>query len=446
MTTKEMITSLEGWRHNGYALVRHPAIGAIVFLIISLAIYTKGRYAPVGDSVPQELLPITVIREQNLDFDEFVNQFTEGKSQLPYFFLWKNDHVISFYGIVPGLLNVPAFLVADWLGMDLVANRGRITKWTTAVVSALSVAVMFLVSLRVCSKRLNSVFISILYAFATCCWSVTANTLWWNGPSLLFLSIALLLLVEPQGRLAPWCGFFLAMAVWNRPTNLALALPLALYMLIYNHNWKAFLISAAIPAILMAWYSHAYWGNVWALGQGHRLQANAFDGSILNGLAGLLFSPARGLFVYSPIFLFTVPIFAVTLLGRTATPLCRYLSIGILLDLLLTAKWHVWWGGWSFGYRMLIELIPGLTVLLAYAWEQTIASRRWLQVAFWPTVLVSFYIHFLGAFYYPSDWNYSPRSVDKASARLWDIKDTELKRLQAQFNRDLSEGRWPWQH
>src|SRR5215510_11621484 len=152
-SVKEMIVSLERHPHNFFAALRHPAFGAIVFFTISLVIYANGRYAPVGDSVPQEFLPITLIREHNFNFDEFLDEFTQGTGRLPYFFLLKNNHVISFYGIVPGILNVPAFLVADWLGLDLVANRGRLTKWTTAILSAMSVAFMFLVNVRVCSNR-----------------------------------------------------------------------------------------------------------------------------------------------------------------------------------------------------------------------------------------------------------------------------------------------------
>ena len=440
-----MAVVLRTWPTNCSAFIRHPAFGAIVLLIVSLTVYMQGRYAPVADSIPQELLPITLLREHNFDFDEFAHEFTRENERLPYFFVEKNNHVLSFYGIVPGLLNVPAYLIADALGLDLLANRARLTKWTTGVVSALSVAFMYLVSARICAQRRSALLISLLYAFATCCWSVTANTLWWNGPSLLFLSIALMLLLQPNSGLAPLCGFFLGMAVWNRPTNIAFALPLATYMLLYNGNRKLFVASAAVPAILMAWYSYVYWGDIWTLGQGHRLGTHEFSGSILNGIAGLLFSPSRGLFIYSPIFLFSLPVLVGALFRRELPPLYRYLSIGLLLDLLLTAKWRVWWGGWSFGYRMLIELLPGLTVLLALAWERKIATRWRLQVAFWPTVLASFYIHFLGAFYYPSDWNYSPRSVDRDRARLWDVRDTELRRLQAQFGRDL-QSRWSWQH
>jgi hypothetical protein len=442
---ESMSAVLRTWLENCSVFIRHPAVGAIVLLTVSLTVYMNGRYAPVADSIPQELLPITLLREHNFDFDEFVAEFATADGRLPYFFVEKNKHVLSFYGIVAGLLNVPAYLIADALGLDLLANRARLTKWTTSVLTALSVAFMYLVNVRICAQRRNALLISLLYAFATCCWSVAANTLWWNGPSLLFLSIALILLLQPDSRLAPLCGFFLGIAVCNRPTNLAFALPLAAYMLLYNANWKLFVASAAVPAILMGWYSYVYWGDVWSLGQGHRPVVDEFSGSILNGVAGLLFSPARGLFIYSPIFLFSLPVLAVALFGCALPPLYRYLSVGLLLDLLITAKWRVWWGGWSFGYRMLIELLPGLTVLLALAWERTIATRWRLQVAFWPTVLVSFYIHFLGAFYYPSDWNYSPRSVDRDRARLWDVRDTELRRLQARFGSDL-RSRWSWQH
>ena len=43
---------------------------------------------------------------------------------------------------------------------------------------------------------------------------------------------------------------------------------------------------------------------------------------------------------------------------------------GTILLLMLYSKWLMWWGGWSFGYRLLIEMLPGLMILLAIFWEK----------------------------------------------------------------------------
>ena len=56
-----------------------------------------------------------------------------------------------------------------------------------------------------------------------------------HGPSVLFLSIALWALLR-GGSTVPWAGLALGLAVINRPTNIAIALPLAIYVLRYERR------------------------------------------------------------------------------------------------------------------------------------------------------------------------------------------------------------------
>lgn len=414
--------------------LRHTLL-AIGFGLLAWGVYLDPEhYAETGDSVPNMLLPVSILTEGNLDLDEFFE--TQGEI-VPYNFARRDGHMISFYPIVPGLLNVPAYWFAHrFLGWDWQPNLARLSKWTSATVAALSVTFMFLTLVAVCARLSTAVLLTTLYAFGTCCWSVAAQSLWQHGPSLLFLTAALALLVRPKSPWLPVAGFFLGMAVWNRPSNILFAAPLAVWFVMHHRDRRliAFLLFAAIPAVLMTWYSCAYWGTPWAFGQGHGLGGrhgiyeNSFTGPFLPNLAGLLFSPARGLFVFSPMFLFAVPaLFA----GK---PLIRYFAVGALLHLALYAMWRVWWGGHSFGYRLLIEMLPALILALAVAWEKWIAPRWWLQAAFWPAVIISIYLNFLGARYYPSGWNTdNDRNVNVHTERLWDWRDTEWRRLHRRF-------------
>ena len=105
----------------------------------------------------------------------------------------------------------------------------------------------------------------------------------------------------------------------------------------------------------------------------------------------------------------------------------------------VVAKWNIWWGGWSFGYRMLIEMTPALIIFLALAWDHLIVRRRFWQPMFWAAATLSVYVHFLGAFFYPSGWNGSPEDVDANPRRVWQVHDTELSRCQAKLMRGLAK-------
>jgi len=80
-------------------------------------------------------------------------------------------------------------------------------------------------------------------------------------------------------------------------------------------------------------------------------------------------------------------------------PLLRYLSLGVLGELLLYAKWGEWWGGACFGPRLLTDLLPLLTIFLLPG-MQDISTRLFLRGAFVTTVLWAFAVQILGAFFW----------------------------------------------
>jgi len=240
-------------------------------------------------------------------------------------------------------------------------------------------------------------------------------------------------------------GFFLGMAVFNRPTNISFALPAVVYVLwLYPRRLHGFLLAAAVPAMLMACYSWTYWGSIMALGQGHEIggrhwiHETNFRYPLLKGMAGVLLSPGRGLFVFSPVLIFAVPPILYTLWAWTNThPVYRLLAIGAIANLILFSTWSVWWGGYSFGYRMLLEMLPAFALFLALAWERWIAPRKLYRVLFLLTVLVSFYFQFLGAWIYPTDWNRRV-NIDLNPARNWQWRDSELMSCHRHFINKLT--------
>src|SRR5262249_31770540 len=75
-------------------------------------------------------------------------------------------------------------------------------------------------------------------------------------------------------------------------------------------------------------------------------------------LAGNLISPARGLFVFSPILLLTLP--GIVLALRAP----RERALGLAFGAIVVAHWIAvsrfphWWGGASFGPRLMSDIVP----------------------------------------------------------------------------------------
>jgi len=411
---------------------------ALLFATTFVVFFAPLRHGGTGDTVPAQLLPISILFEGNFDFNEFVCPAdAAGRASdydalrctapLPYYFGVVDGRVVSNYPIVPGLLNVPVHAGAVLLGVNVARHSVTLSMLTAALVTAGSVAFMFLVLAEVARERSTALLGALVYAFGTVVWSVAARGLWQHGPSLLLLNAALYLLVRRGGeRAIPWAGLLLGLAVFNRPANALLAAPLAVYVLLHHRREALrFCAMAAVPAVAMLVYSMVVLKSWTSLGQGQDMVAGARP---LEGLLGILFSPARGLFVFSPILLLGLVRLPRVISGRARHPIAVYLLAGTAALIGLHAVWHIWWGGHSFGYRLLAEAVPFFILLLAVAWEETLRRSR-LFVGLTAVLLaVSVYIHFLGAFVAPCGFDSSPNFIDYHPERLWQIHETELIR------------------
>lgn len=432
---------MTGRRGHEAVSATYPRRALMAFLLVlgSFVIYSApGRYGGTADTIPAQLLPLSLWREGNLDFNEFVCPTETATAEpiaydaascltpLPYYFQAIDGRVVSLYPIVPGLLNVPVHILAILLGVDTAAARVELALITAALVTALAVAALFLLLLELNVEMSTAWLGTVTFALGTIAWSVTSRGLWQHGPSLLLLIAALWCIARKTPTTLAWAGFLLALAVFNRPSNAVLAAPLGWYVLKqYPFARSRFLLWCAIPLLLMLLYSFSMLGSVLTLGQGQhmRLGDHPFE-----GFAGVLFSPARGLFVFSPILLLGLLAVPHVLKHGFRIPLMRPLILGTAGVIVVHASWAVWWGGHSFGYRLLSEALPCLIILLAIAWERTIRARRWLVAASGVLFVAAVCANALGALVAPCGFDSQPNFIDYHPARLWNVADTELLR------------------
>jgi hypothetical protein len=409
---------------KGDVASRRTALLAAAALLFPFAVFLgDGRYLGSGDTAPAELLPIAVLEHHALNFDAFVRP---GET-LPYWFRVKNGHVVSDYPVVPGLLNVPVFAAAKAAGLPLFENRFRLSLATSAALAAASVLFVFLALRRIGRSDLAAFGFALLYAFGTEVWSVAGKGLFQHGPSLFFLTLALWLLQVETPRAAAIAALSLGLAIGIRPTNVLIAAPLVFWEMRRRPRGRAaFLIFFALPVVLVAAHSAGSWGDPFTLAR--NVVPAGFSGNVAGGLAGLLLSPARGLFVFSPFLIFAIPA-GVAAWRRSGSIFDRCLTVAVVLTLAAFSRWRIWWGGHSFGYRILIEIVPLLVLLIAGAWPKS-GRRPWASALFTVFAAASIFVQFLGARFYPSGFN---DDIDREPERLWQIRDSEIPRLAARL-------------
>jgi hypothetical protein len=297
----------------------------------------------------------------------------------------------------------------------------RLEKLAAAIMVAASAALLYLALTRLTDPTWALV-LGLVYGFCTSSFSISSQALWQHTGGQLTLAAGLYAVL--RGRKESWwagvTGLPLGVAVICRPTNAIIVALVALYALVGMKAWR--LAAWTLPPFaFQLWYNWTYFGHPFHT-QFALTDTALWSTPLLQGLAGLLLSPGRGLLVYSPIFVLSI-VGAAIAWRRGGDPLLRALSVGIALTVVVYARWVSWWGGGSYGPRLLADLTPALTLLLCplRPWLR----RPWARVVFVGLVAWSVFAHGLGAFRDDGRWNAYP-SVDRFPERLWLWTDNPL--------------------
>jgi hypothetical protein len=175
-----------------------------------------------------------------------------------------------------------------------------------------------------------------------------------------------------------------------------------------------FYILAGLPfAVALGYYNWYYLGSPFTFGQtvaGARIaemklgNPDPWQGSFWEGFYGLLVSPSRGMLVYSPVLIFGFW-GLVECWRRRQFRALRPLGVAAALILLMQAKWFDWHGGWSFGYRLMVDTTPLLAVC-AGAVAVQVSRQRVLKAVFAATLVWSVGVQVIGAYaYHVTGWN-----------------------------------------
>ena len=422
-------------------------IFCLSFLIYQLSFYSR------GDTVGVTYLTMSLVQEGNFDLNEYAAQLIPqdqaDNDELPYYLIkTEDDKLVSTFGIGVALLYTPPFLIKSMLSskmnVDHMEEVDRFFKLVTSLLmAALLVVVYQILLLRDCPK-FYAALLTCTLGFATNLWTICSTSLWQHGPSQLMLVLAVLFFYKAQKN-ALWASLAaipLSLAVIIRPTSLIVALILfAFVMFNYRKQIPLFILLTAPFIFVLANYNYTYFGSIAGSGQLEASKAIAmakigttdvWSGNLFQGISGILFSPSRGLFVYSPFFLF---LFYGTKYRLPKSGLDIYLITSVLAILIIQSKWFDWWGGWTFGYRSILDIVPFLIILLSVNVEK-IWKNYILRTTFATLLFISFCIQIIGVTKYNDKWN-KEMQVDKNHEVLWSIPNAQLAHYITKINEDL---------
>jgi hypothetical protein len=345
----------------------------------------------------------------------------------------------TIFPIGVSLLSVPAALIAAVVKPGFNEElKQAFPQRPEKLVAIFFAAAAGLVFFWIVLTRFGSIFIALvatgIFSFGTSMWSTATRALWQHGPMVLMVAIAMLLLLRSRDRpaLAQYASLPLAMAFLVRPTAAVPIVVLSLYVLIVHRDWFVRYMGWA-ALIALPWFAFNL-SRFGAVLPDYYLPSRLSGASTYwEALLGNLISPARGLFVFSPILLFAVSGFVLAMRARADRALHAAFAATVLLHLAVVASFPHWWAGHSYGPRFMTDVVPFLVYFVAF---NVCALRRLapcpkaaVSGAMALLAVASVLIHAHGALSrVPSGWNVWPLNVDTMPARVWDWRDLQFTR------------------
>jgi hypothetical protein len=320
--------------------------------------------------------------------------------------------------------------VAAFFAGDLLGGRPLAELWCASTIGALTVWVQYQIALLFLSQA-AAMWYALLFAFGTTEWSLASRNLSPHGLTLLLLSAAFYLLLrggeEGSGVRYGWAGFLLALAFTVRPSNAISCVVLALYVAIHRRaHLLRFLLWAAPVAVVFFGYQVLVRHSLIPL----YLTAPKMRNPFWAGVMMNFFSPSRGLFIFTPVFLFSLAGMVLAWKRRWCGMLAPYLVAIVVLHALVVMTI---WPGHCYGPRYFSDMTHLLMFFLipTILWWQksTPPARTACAAAFLTLAGWGVFVHGHGATSIAANqWSALPVSVDTAPWRVWQWSDAQFLR------------------
>ena len=431
---------------RGWVRARNPlwVTGALATVIVVVHLLT--RVIQIGDSRRSVTVAWQVLHGGTLDLSDVpAAQGLGGPPDLMHV----GGHLVPFFPWPPMLLALP--LVALFSLIDSSDNPfflhppwvGRIELATAAAVVAGTAVLLRRYQLDRDSSaagRRTAMLTALAFAFGTSAWSIGSRALWQQTVSMAAIAGALVLCGRLEQRWRPGMaiglGAVLGAALVCRPTDVVFVAAIALWCLVRWRRWAALAWPALggalvlLPFLLISYWQYGTWLPAYYLPS--RLSDPRHYG-FFESLGVNMISPSRGLLIYDPILVVAVVGGVLALRRRTFTAFQAALWVTVLGQWIVIARYGST-GGYTYGPRLMLDVVPILMVLAApvlHTWVNAPRRARWRGwgLVLTAMLLFSLAVHSAGAGLAAGQcWNVQPTSVDQQPERVWDWSDPQFLR------------------
>jgi hypothetical protein len=318
-------------------------------------------------------------------------------------------------------------VIDAFLRADVIVVHPLIEMEVASFLLGIATVVIYFIARRYLPEK-RAIFLALLYALGTSAYSVGGRAIWQHSPSMLLLAIIIYMLLraEEKPSLAAWVGIPVALSYTVRPTDSLFVIVFTAYVAVRFRPYLLLYFLGALPiAAIFLTYNYSIYHEF--LSPYYHSHLDGFYPSnwptFGEGLAGNLISPSRGLFVYTPVFLFA-------LAAPWQTPLKNWLR-GLVLAHWIAVSSYVacWWAGMCYGPRFFSDMTPIFVLFLIPYFARWESLSRTVRTLFVACALIGLAMHLRGGWSVAvHQWNAHPSSVDLHPERNWDWSDPPFLR------------------
>ncbi len=363
---------IPGISHSG-AGVRVSFADSIVVLIVGIGIFVSLLFARIDSYIYSDargtlLTAQAFLQKGSFELSPFESVLTDYSWQI-----YRTPSGIYYaYPLGTSLIHLPAVWLANEFGYDM--SRSADEKALHLFCAALSVLFLFLLT-YILSRRFTghwtSLFFASILTMGTSFYSSCGMALWNVNYAAIVALLVINILANKHLMHRPDSGWLLGVLLFVgftvRPSFALFIIIIFIYLIVTDTKqmFRAAFISGCMLGLYIM-FSITNFGQ--ALPGRYQITDFSQWQNIGKNLLGHLVSPSRGLFVYSPLFLISV--FGGLVKGRVILKdrLALFLSAWFLIQLILLSSWYMWWGGGSFGYRLLTDILPAPVYVSLLVW------------------------------------------------------------------------------
>jgi hypothetical protein len=405
---------------------------ALLILLIALVSFVISYNSPIRaystlDAKGALLTAQALIQDRSLRLEGYKIR------DMGWQFIRRNGHLYYAYPLGTPLIAAPFVLISLMTGADMQDEEQeyKTQKGIASCTVAAAAVLIFLIARCYCRPPM-SILLTALWSLGSGIISTMGMALWSINFSVIFALVVFLILARYYSGISrnmhPWLlGMSLFAAYLCRPTACLLFLAVVVSLLSESRSNTCKVIAAyTLGFVALVVLSESefheplpFYYNPQYLQSGQVRTAIQW----ITAVYGLLLSPGRGLFVYQGFLV--IVIIAVVLSWRTVIVNKLALTAGgwLLLHFIVVSRWSMWWGGGSYGSRLLVDSFPAWIVLMVVTFSIIEKQSRPIRMCALTVCLLfgvtGVYIHSYQGLYNPYTWvwNEAPGSNERSENR-----------------------------